>query len=112
MENSDELGYINWWEFAPTGDTFIVHTKPDKTKKTTESGLIISTQTDVIQDRPFKGEIVSVGPEAKFKVGEFVYFEPQKGMDLAMIRKPDVDEMYILLYSEAILGKRVKDTRG
>jgi len=107
----EQRGYIDWWEFAPMGDTFIVHTKPDQTKKETESGIIFQTETDVIMDRPFKGTVVSVGPEAKFNVGEYVYFEPQKGMDLAMVRKPNPDEMYLLLYNEAIIGKRVKDTR-
>ena len=112
MPTEEERGYINWWEFAPTKDTFIIHTIPDQTKKESESGIIFATEVDVIQDRPFKGEIISVGPDSKFKVGSYVYFEPQKGMDLAMIRREKPEEMYLLLYDDAILGQRVKDTRN
>lgn len=109
--SEEERGYINWWEFAPQGDTFIVHTTPDETKKVSESGIIISTENDVIQDRPFKGTVVSVGPEAKVKVGTYIYFQPISGMDLAMIRRDKPEDSYLLLYPDAVLGIRVKDTR-
>ena len=111
MEKTEDLGYINWWEFAPTKDTFIVKTLPDKTKKETESGIIFATAESVVQDRPFKGEVITTGPDSKIAKGSYVYFEPTKGMDLAMIRR-DGDEMYILLYDDAILGRRVEDTRN
>ncbi len=107
----EELGFIDWWEFAPQGDTFIVLSRPDKTKKETESGIILTTQTDVVQDRPFKGEVVSVGPDCKYKVGSYLYWQPTSGMDLAMIRKENPEDMYLLLYPDAVLGQRVKDTR-
>lgn len=109
-ENKD-LGYINWWEFAPTGDTFIVKHTPDISKKETESGIIFETRVSVVQDRPTSGVVVAIGPESKYSIGDFVYFEPNAGMDLAMIRQKD-DEKYLLLYNKAIIGKRVKDTRG
>ena len=111
MQKTEELGYINWWEFGPVNDHFICRTIPDMTKKETESGIIITTQTDVVQDRPFKGQVVAAGPEAKYKVGEFLYWQPQSGMDLAMIRT-DGEEKFILLHTDAILGRRVKDTRN
>ena len=63
-------------------------------------------------DRPFKGQVVSAGPDSKYKVGEFLYWQPQSGMDLAMIRPTEEHEKFILLHTDAILGKRVKDTRG
>ncbi len=107
-----DLGYINWYEFAPQKDTFIVRSVPDETKKSTESGIIFATETDVIMDRPFKGEIISVGPDTKYKVGSYIYWEPQKGMNLEMIRKEQDGEVYILLYDDAVLGQRVKDIRG
>lgn len=106
-----DTGYIDWFEFAPQGDMFVVKSVPDMTKKESESGIIFAVEQDVIQDRPFKGEVVSVGPDSKYKIGSYLYWEPMKGMDLAMIRTED-NEKYILLYNDAILGQRVKDVRG
>lgn len=106
-----ELGYIDWWEFEPQGDTFIIKNLPDETKKATESGIFVSSETSVVQDRPFKGEVIAVGKDASFEVGDYVYFEPTAGMDLAMIRTVE-NEKYLLLYNKSVLGKRVKDTRG
>lgn len=108
----EQLGYIDWWEFAPQKDMFVVRSVPDKTKKQSESGIIITTQTDVIMDRPFKGEIISTGPDSKYKVGSYIYWEPQKGLNLEMIRKTQEGEIYLLLYDDAVLGQRVKDVRG
>ncbi len=107
-----DLGYVDYWEFAPVNDYFIVSTVPDKTKKETESGIIMTTQTDVIMDRPFKGVVVAVGPKAKYKIGDFLWWQPTSGMDLAMIRPTKEDEKFLLLHSDAILGRRVTDTRG
>jgi co-chaperonin GroES (HSP10) len=110
-EIMDETGYINWYSFAPVGDTFIVKTLPDKTKKESESGIIITTQTDIVTDRPFKGMVVSVGPDAKYKIGDYLYWQPQSGFDLAMIKPTEPDEKFLLLHNDAILGQLVKDTR-
>lgn len=109
-DTKQDLGFIDWWEFAPIDDTFICRSSPDETKKTTESGLIIATQTDIIMDRPWKGEVISVGPTAKYNIGDFLYWQPNSGFDLAMIRNQE-HEKFILLHNEAILGQRVKDTR-
>lgn len=108
---TEDLGFIDYWEFAPQGDTFIVFTKPDKTKTETEGGLILTTKTDVIMDRPFKGVVVTVGPDAPYNVGDYLYWQPQSGMDLAMVRTQAPEEKYLLLHPDAILGQRVKDTR-
>ena len=107
MEKITENGYINLDEFMPKGDTFIVQMLPVSTKKTTETGIIIATQDDsVINDRPNFGIIVSVGPECKRHVNEYVYVQKAMGYDLEMIRKgPDV-EAYVLLYEDAIIGNR------
>lgn len=106
-----QSGFIDWFEFEPQGDTFIVKSEPDNTKKETESGIIVTTENSVIQDRPANGTVVSVGPEANFEVNEFVYFEPTAGFDLKMIRTEN-DETYLLLYNKSIIGKKVKDTRN
>lgn len=105
------MGYIDWWEFEPQKDTFIVECKPDNTKKETETGIIFSTEDSIVQDRPSKGKIINCGKDSKFSKGDFVYFEPNKGMDLKMIRTSD-DETYLLLYDDAIIGKKVEDIRA
>ncbi len=111
MEENRDLGYIDWWEFAPMGDTFIVRNVIDISKKETESGIIYGTRPSVVQDRPTSGVVIAMGPGSKYQIGDFVYFAPNSGMDLAMIRKEE-DEKYLLLYNDAIIGKRVKDTRN
>jgi len=107
-----ELGYVDWWELAPVNDLFLVRTVPDKTKKESASGIIISTQESAVMDRPFKGTVISVGPDAKYKIGDYLYWQPTSGMDMAVIRPTEPDEKFLLLHTEAILCKKVKDTRG
>ena len=107
-----EDGWINWWEFSPVGDTFICSTIPDLTKKETETGIIFDTQVSVVADRPFKGVVISVGPDAKYKVGDYLYWQTTAGLDLGMIRPEKEDQKYILLHTDAILGQKVKDVRG
>jgi len=107
----EETGWINWWEFSPVDDTFICETIPDQTKKESESGIIISTQESAIVDRPFKGVVIAVGPKAKYKIGDYLYWSPQSGMDLAMIKAEKDGRKFILLHTEAIMGQRVKDAR-
>ena len=99
--------WINIEEFLPARDTFVVKALPAETDKSTESGLILSTQDSVVHDRPNAGIIVSVGPDTERKVGEFVFFQRTSGYDLSMIRKPsDADYSYVLLYEDAIIGNR------
>lgn len=104
------MGFIDWWEFSPQGDTFIVLSKPDETKKVTETGLIFDTEDSVVQDRPTSGEVVSIGPDCPYKVGDYLYWNPVSGMDLEMIRTKKNDK-FQLMHPDAILGKKVKDTR-
>ena len=110
-EETEDLGYVNWWEFSPVKDLFICRTVPDKTKKESETGIIFSTQESTVADRPFKGVVVSAGPDSKYKVGEYLWWQTTSGFDLAMIRPTESDEKFILLHTDAILGKKVKDTR-
>ena len=102
---------INWWECAPKKDTFVCRILPDKSKTETESGLIIAQKAGSVQDRPYQGEVISVGPKAKYSIGDYLFWQPQTGFDLAMIRPTQEDEKFILLHPEAILGQKVKDTR-
>jgi co-chaperonin GroES (HSP10) len=99
--------WIDIEEFLPARDTFVVKALPAETDKSTESGLILSTQDSVVHDRPNAGIIVSVGPDTERKVGEFVYWQRTSGYDLEMIRKPaDAEYSYVLLYEDAIIGNR------
>ena len=105
-------GWIDLNQFQPSKDTFIVQMLPVATKKETESGILLSTNTDsAINDRPNFGKIVSVGPDCERKIGEYVYVQKAMGYDLEMIRKPDGVVAYVLLYNDAVIGKLVKDTR-
>ena len=107
-----DAGWYNWWEYGCVSDTFMVSTVPDETKKESETGIIFSTQESVITDRPFRGAVVSVGPEAKYKLGEYVFFQPTSGFDLAFIRPTKDGEKFLLLHTDAVIGKLVKDTRN
>ncbi len=104
LENS----WMDLDEFVCLKDTFIARTLPQNTKKETESGLILSTQADsVVNDRPDAGVVVSVGPEAEFRVGEYIFIQKGHGYDLANIRKdPKADYNYLLLYTDAVIGKK------
>jgi co-chaperonin GroES (HSP10) len=102
-------GWIELEEFYPARDTFVVKALPQETEKKTESGIVLSVQESVVEDRPAGGIIMAVGPECKRKVGEFVYWQKQSGYDLNMIKKPaDAEYRYVLLYEDALLGNRVK----
>ncbi len=103
--------WYDYWEYGCVNDTFIVSTMPDTTKKETETGIIFATQESAVLDRPFKGTVISVGPDAKYMVGEFVFFQPTSGFDLAFIKPTKENEKFILLHTDAIIGKLVKDTR-
>ena len=106
MELKNE--WIDIDEFQPKGDTFVVKALPAETDKKTETGIVLSVQESVIEDRPNAGIIVSVGPDTERKVGEFVFFTKRTGYDLNMIRKPvDAEFSYILLYEDALLGNRI-----
>ncbi len=104
-------GWYDWWEYGCVDDTFIVSTIPDMAKKTTETGIIFSTEDSAVMDRPFKGTVISVGPKAKYNKGDFVFFQPTSGMDLAFLRPTQENESFVLLHTDAIIGKLVKDTR-
>ena len=111
MSKETGPGWFDWWEYGCVDDTFIVSTVPDETKKESETGIIFATEVDIVQDRPFRGTVVSVGPKAKYKIGEYVFFQPTSGFDLAFLRPSKEGEMFVLLHTEAIIGKLVKDTR-
>jgi len=103
-------GFINWWEFAPTKDLMLCRVIKDETTEKTETGLILQVQNSVVEDRPSQGVIVSVGPEAPYSVGTFIYWTKTGGYDQHQIRKND-DEYYTLISPETVLGQKVKDTR-
>ena len=104
-------GFIDWFEFEPQKDTFIGRTLPVETKKATESGLILQAEDDsVVNDRPDACIVVSVGETCKYKVGDFLYLQKGMGYDLKQVRKEN-DQEFILLYPDAVIGKKVQDTR-
>ena len=110
-DKTDKTGFYDWWEYGCVDDTFIVSTVPDVTKKESESGIIFATEADVIQDRPFSGTVVAVGPKAKYKLGEYVFFQPTSGFDSAFLKPTREQEHFVLLHTEAIIGKLIKDSR-
>jgi len=108
MEQNSQ--WINWYNFLCVNDTFMVKTVPDTTKLESTGGILLEAEVSKLQDRPSYGEIMSVGNNTIYNVGDYVYFEPTKGMDLGMI-KTTGDERYLLLYDDAVVGIRVKDSR-
>ena len=94
-------------EFQPAKDTFVVKVLTPETETKSESGLILKTKTDNLVDRPDAGIIVSVGPDSKRKVGEFVYYTKASGYQLEMIRLPNDGDSWLLLYDDAIIGNRL-----
>ena len=109
MEN--KTGWFEYWEYGCVDDTFMVSTTPDVTKKESESGIIFATETDIVQDRPFRGVVVAVGPKAQYRIGEVVFFQPTSGFDLAFLKPTKEDEKFVLLHTDAIIGRLVKDSR-
>jgi len=100
-------GWMDLDEWVCLKDTFIIRTLPITTTKKTEGGIIISsTERSVINDRPDAGIVVSTGPDTKFKIGEYVFIEKGKGYDLSQIRKDSNDYFYMLLYDDAVIGKK------
>ena len=112
MEETEKAGWYNWWEYGCVKDTFIVSTIPNITKKESETGIIFATEADIVQDRPFEGTVVSVGPDAKYRLGEYVFFQPTSGFDLAFLRPSKEGEKFVLLHTDAIIGKLIKDSRN
>lgn len=106
-------GWINWWEFAPQANIVVVRVSPvDETKLTSDTGIIVAVKADSVTDRPYYGEVVSKGPEAKnVQIGNIVYFPPQSSFDLGMIKKEDDGSYYMMISADRIDGIRVKDVR-
>jgi co-chaperonin GroES (HSP10) len=104
--------YIEWFEFAPVKDYFLTRTIPPKSTKETQTGIVLSVQESRVEDRPKMAEVLSVGPECKFKVGEILFLQKNSGYELENITKPaDAEFQYLLLHTDAILGKLCKDVR-
>jgi len=112
MNKSELQDKINWYEFAPVRDYFLVQTIPNESEKKTESGIIIKTNDSIVEDRPRQGVIKSVGPDCPYEVGQFVFWQKNAGYDLHNIRLDQNDNPYLLLHPDAILGIKVKDTRN
>jgi co-chaperonin GroES (HSP10) len=104
QEKQTTPGYVEWWEFSPQNDTFVCSVTPDRTKKESETGIIIDTTESVIQDRPTQGTIISVGPTCPYNVNDYIFWAPTSGFDLAMIRPEEDDQKFILLHPDAVLG--------
>jgi len=99
--------WIDIEEFQPARDTFVVKVLSPETETKSDTGLIIKTKSDNLQDRPEAGIIVSVGPKSTRKKGEFVYYSKTSGYQLEMIRPPEDGEGWLLLYDDAIIGNRI-----
>ncbi len=107
MENA----YLQWWEFQPTTDLYLVRVHPDYSKTESPSGIIIATQPSKVIDRPTTGEIICRGPDAKkYELGLQVFFAPNRGFDLGYILT-EGEEKFMLVAEDHIDGLRVQDTR-
>ena len=102
---------IEWYEFAPAKDYFLVKTIPNESEKKTESGIVISVSESVVEDRPRQGVVVSVGPDCPYEIGDFLFFQKTAGYDMKNIKTDELDQYYVLYHPDAVLGKRVKDVR-
>lgn len=86
---------IDYSKFKPLGDLVLIEYEP--TKLTTESGIIIKTRKEVVNDRPTEGTIIAMGPKVEgLNIGDKVKFENIRGYDL--------DSTHLLLGYNTILG--------
>jgi len=109
-----ENGYIEWFEFSPQSNLLMIKVgKLDETKLTTDTGIIIATKANNVGDRPYYGEIVSIGPDVKenVEIGNIVYFPSQNAYDMGMIKTLEDGSTFLLTTSDRIDGIKVKDTR-
>lgn len=66
-----------------------------------ESGIVLTLQPSVIDDRETKGKVIQMGSEVKdIKIGDIVVFGKQHGIDL--LKKEEVK--YMLIRDESLLG--------
>ena len=71
---------------------------PDKAKKTTESGIIL---TEILPDIPDRGVVVSVGEKVEeLNEGDYVIFDP---MGITPVTYEE--EEYFLFYETQIIAK-------
>jgi len=106
-----EIGYINWWEYAPADNLYVVEYNEDMTKKVSPNGIIIATTETSVLDRPHTGIIKSKGPDAKkYEIGMTVFFNKNVTFDLGMIISEN-GEKYMLVPEDRIDGYKVKDVR-
>jgi DNA polymerase III epsilon subunit-like protein len=108
--------WINWWEFSPQADILVIRvSKVDETKLTTDTGIIMAVKQSNVTDRPYYGEVVSMGPDAmkdsNIEIGNIVYFPPQNAFDLGMVNKESNGDYYLMTTADRIDGIRVKDVR-
>jgi hypothetical protein len=116
QESSSPSSWINWYEFAPQDNILVIRVSPvDETKLTSDTGIIVAVKQSNVTDRPYYGEVVSMGPKAReesnIQIGNIVYFPPQNAFDLGMVKKEDNGDYYLMTTADRIDGIRVKDVR-
>jgi phage pi2 protein 07 len=114
--NHKNSAWINWWEFAPQDNILVIRvSKQDETKLTSDTGIIMQVKQSNVSDRPYYGEVVSMGPNAtkdsNVSVGNIVYFPPQNAFDLGMVNREENGDYYLMTTADRIDGIRVKDVR-
>ena len=115
-DNIENSGWINWWEFAPQSNILVIRVSPvDETKLTSDTGIIMAVKQSNVSDRPYYGEVVSMGPDAKkessVEIGNIVYFPAQNAFDLGMVNREENGDYYLMTTADRIDGIRVKDVR-
>jgi phage pi2 protein 07 len=116
-QNHKNSAWINWYEFAPQANILVIRvSQVDETKLTSETGIIMAVKQSNVTDRPYYGEVVSMGPDTKkesnIEIGNIVYFPPQNAFDLGMVHKESNGDYYLMTTADRIDGIRVKDVRN
>ena len=109
-KNIVESDLLEWEEFKPDKDFFLVLSIPNISEKRSETGIIMSVSDSVVEDRPRQGVVLSIGPKCPYKIGDYLFFQKSAGYDIQSIKKPDIlpdGFRFILYHPDAVLGKRV-----
>lgn len=74
-----------------------------KQKTTTDTGIIITVNPSVVDDRPTSGIVISKGRKVlDFDIGCTVFFDKEHGHDIYF--DDNKDEWFILIHKKNILG--------
>lgn len=97
---SKQRVYMNSNQFEPRGKLMLIKPGELKSEEVSESGLVISIRKESVIDRPSFGEVVAVGNEAEYKIGDKLFWPQTDGIDFEFD-----DGNYVLIRNESIIGR-------